>query len=318
MRVPEQPFRLYRRSSRYAAAALLAAALLAVLTGCSDSAGDGGGEGMAQDARGAADAPAGGMPEGRGSDSAAEGNGGDEGTAAVSERSLIKTGNVELRAKDVGEVLADLYGLADGAGGEIVSENTVTDDDGEARRSTLVLQVPVGTFAETMTRVAGLATLEHSSRRVEDVTGEVADVDSRVASAEEAIVTLRRLFARADRLGQIITLESSLAQRQAELEALQAQQRALASQTEMSTITVSVDRIVPEAAATAEGDGSGFLAGLRTGWQALKTATVAVVTLLGLFLPLGTVLAAVAIVGRLAYRRWFSSRRPPAAPSAPA
>ena len=280
---------------------------LAALTACS-SAGDGATEAAYDSVPEDAAAPAAG---GSAPEVASVKEQRDAGTPDIAARSLVKTGTIDLSAKDVGEVLSDVYAAVDGAGGEVVSENTVTDDDGDARRSNLTLEVPVDAFTSVMSEVAGLATLEHQTRTVEDVTGAVADINSRVASAEQAIASLRRLFTRADKLGHIITLESQLAQRQADLEALQAQQRALAGQTEKSTITVSVIRIDKKAAAPDERR-SGFLAGLDRGWEALKTTMVAISTALGLLLPLGSVLLMVALLARLAYRRWAAAR--PAAP----
>src|SRR3712207_7297710 len=58
---------------------------------------------------------------------------------------------------------------------------------------------------------------------------------SRVESARAALERIRALLDRADSLGTVIRLESVLSDRQAELESLLAQQKALAAQTQMST-----------------------------------------------------------------------------------
>ena len=53
---------------------------------------------------------------------------------------------------------------------------------------------------------------------------------SRVASAQQAIVRLRTLYGKAAKVRDVIAIEGELNSREADLESLQAQQRALAAQ----------------------------------------------------------------------------------------
>ena len=77
-------------------------------------------------------------------------------------------------------------------------------------------------------------------RAPQDVTGKVADVDSRVDSARESILRLRTLYADATKVSDVIAIEQELATRQAELESLEAQQRALSTQTSQATVRLSL------------------------------------------------------------------------------
>ena len=159
----------------------------------------------------------------------------------LEDEAIIKTGAVSLTSDDIGHVLVQVYGIVGGVGGDISKEDTTTDEKGRAVRSALALRVPVEDFDATMLRLSKLGTLVNRVSNAKDVTTEVADIDSRVRSAQRSITTLRRLFDRATALGDIIRLESELAQREADLESLEAQQRALADQTSMSTITMTVE-----------------------------------------------------------------------------
>jgi len=110
------------------------------------------------------------------------------------------------------------------------------------------------------------------------------------------------LFDRAERLRDVIRLESELARRQADLESLQAQQSALARQTALSTIHVSITRTDEEQAAD-DGDEAGFLDILESGWSGLVTFVRGTVHVVGLVLPLGSLLAGLAAAGWLLVRR---------------
>jgi len=80
---------------------------------------------------------------------------------------------------------------------------------------------------------------------------------------------------------------AQLTRRQADLDALKAQQAYLADATSLSTITVSVE--LPREDEPAAEDDEGFLAGLATGWDALGEAAVASLTVLGAVLPFAAV-----------------------------
>jgi hypothetical protein len=157
--------------------------------------------------------------------------------------------------------------------------------------------------------VAGLGTVEASSRSSADVTAEVADIDARVRNAQASLARVRALMSKATSIGDIVALEGELSRRQADLEALQARQRALADQTAQATVTV---RLYGADAPAPEAEQTGFLAGLSAGWSAFTGALVVALTVLGAVLPFLLVLGPIALVVWLVARR---SRRTPAAPA---
>ncbi|HET7173280.1 MAG TPA: DUF4349 domain-containing protein [Nocardioidaceae bacterium] len=219
-------------------------------------------------------------------------------------RSLIKTATVALRSAHVGTVVVDIEHIAAARGGLIAREDTQTDRRGRPSSSDITLRVPEPAFDATVDQVAGLGSLVSEQRSTRDVTGRVADVNSRVASAQLAIRQLRQLMTHATKLGQVIELESQLAMREADLESLQAQQRALRAQTQLSTISVTVNRpLAPPPPVEPAAHRTGLVGGLEQGWAALVTLVFGVGRVLGAVLPIGALLALVAAVAWLAVRR---------------
>lgn len=190
-----------------------------------------------------------------------------------------------------------------GVGGEVDADDRTSGRDATA---SLQLRVP----PEALTTVLGqLSRLGHEASRqlsTTDVTEKVADVDSRVASAGQSIVRLRTLYANAAKVGDIIAIESELNQREADLESLQAQQRALARQTSMATITLTlrtaVKAVVPKPKPK-QHHRSGFLGGLERGWDGFVAAASWVAIAVGTVLPFLVLLALLGAVGRLVWRR---------------
>jgi hypothetical protein len=225
-------------------------------------------------------------------------------------RSLIRTASVSLRSSDISSVLAKIDQLTTRDGGFIASETASTDTHGVTVRSTVDVAVPVAHFQSAYDELATYGDLVSRSSATRDVTAQVVDVDSRVKSAHDSIAQLRLLFSRATKLGDVIALEDELSQREADLEALQSEQRDLRAHTSMSTISVDVS----SPAATSPGHSSdkagGFLSGIRQGWDGMVTFVFASAHVVGLVLPLGTLALLAVLTGWVAVRR-FTPRRPP-------
>lgn len=218
-------------------------------------------------------------------------------------RSLIKTAAVALRSPHVGTVVGDIEHIAATRGGLIAREDTQTDRRGRPSSSDITLRVPEPVFDATVDQVAGLGSLVSEQRSTRDVTGLVADVNSRVTSARLAIRQLRQLMSHATKLGQVIDLESQLAMREADLESLQAQQRALRGETQLSTISVTVNRPLAPPPVQPAAHRTGLVGGLEQGWAALVTLVFGAGRVLGAVLPIGALLVLVAAVAWLAVRR---------------
>lgn len=233
--------------------------------------------------------------------------------ALVSGPKLIKTGSVALQSAQIGHVLVRVYGLVGGVGGDVSREDTSTGAHGRVVRSMMVLQVPVASFDTTLNDLSRLGTLVDRVRTAKDVTTAVADVHSRVRSAHRSIRTLRRLFGRATRLGDIIRLEDELSQREADLESLLAQQRALHDKTAMSTITLTVELppVTVKPPTPTHHTTGGFVSGIREGWHALTRTALAVGHGLGVVIPLGTVALLLAGLALWVVRRFVPRPAPP-------
>jgi hypothetical protein len=106
-----------------------------------------------------------------------------------------------------------------------------------------------------------------------------------------------------------VALEGELSKREADLEALQARQRTLADQTAQATVTVT---LVGSDAPVVVPASTGFVAGLRSGWDAFAGALVVALTVVGAVLPFAVVLVPAALLVR-----WWVRRRTTQTPAAP-
>jgi hypothetical protein len=318
-----------RRSSRFrrTALALGGTAALIVLSGCSSSpdAASGGGDSdmAASDAEPVAGPGAEKVDAADGvaevAEVASSSSGGQDGSGgtALEQQQVISTGNVQLRSDDVGQAIFDVRKVVDVHRGTISEDDTETDKDGDALRSRMVLRIPTADFDDAMTELEKVGTLLSSKRQSADVTTQVLDVDVRVEAQQRSIDRIQVLFDHATSIKDVVSVEGELSRRQADLASLEAQQRYLADQTSMSTITLAVER-TPKATPKPKPHGhdeAGFLSGLSGGWGALKTFLVGGSTVAGALLPWLLLALVLAIPGWPVFRR-LRRRIAPAAPAA--
>jgi hypothetical protein len=230
-------------------------------------------------------------------------------TAALT-RAVISRGEVTVRTRSIGTARTEVARLVAAWNGSVADEQTEGDDRGRLQSSTLTLRVPVSRFGEAMSALGQLGRVEHQSRKSEDVTTQVIDNEARVRAAERSIRQIEALLGRAAKLSDIIAIEADLARRQADLDSLKSQQSWLQDQTSLSTIAVHLSRIGTER--PDKDDEKGFVAGLASGWTALKGSTVAILTVLGAVLPFATMLAVLGVPTWLVVRRRLSAATAPA------
>ncbi|WP_344212269.1 DUF4349 domain-containing protein [Nonomuraea bangladeshensis] len=237
-------------------------------------------------------------------------------------RQVIYTGSMTVRVKQVGDAVEQAKQIVTAAGGYLSSEQSSSAS--KARETaTLEFKIPPTGYNAALGRLGKeLGTQVSMKQSTQDVTLQVADVESRLKSAERSLESLRTLLKRADTIGQVLDVEREIATRQADLESLQAQQKELATQVAMATLTLRLLGPVAEAAQPEE-ESDGFLAGLKSGWKALLSSLVVLLTLLGAVLPwllvsLPLVALLVYLVRRDRARRAGQGRVPAAPPSRPA
>lgn len=287
------------RTSAAVAGVFLAAAVL--LSGC--SAGNGGdsasSEGAAAD-RGSAAAPESKPGEGKGTPAA----------QPTISRAIIKTGSlsVEVEHDKVSGQRQKAIGVVTGLRGQVASEDTTSDNDGRITRANLVLKVPTASYETAIDRLSGLGKRTSIHQESSDVTEQVVDVDSRIASQRASLERMRALLAKATTIGEIVSVESELTRREADLEALLAKQKNLSLQTELATLTLTLAEKGKEPVVEKAED-PGFLSGLRSGWDAFTTTFSALATAFGAMLPF---LIAFVLIGYPIWRFRNRFRRPPA------
>jgi hypothetical protein len=236
-----------------------------------------------------------------------------------SDRSLIKTAQItvqEKKATDVAPAADRAEALVTALGGEVFADNRTSGAEAEA---SLNLRVPPVDLAQVLTSLSALGTELSRTESTQDVTTKVADVGARLKSAQDSINRLRQLFSVATKIGDIISLEDELSNREAELESLQAQQKALSSETAMANVTLTLTTApvpVKKAAVVVHHKKNRLQTALTSGWRHFTGGAAwlvgALVTLLPFLILLVVALSLWVALGRARQQRRSGTDRSPA------
>jgi hypothetical protein len=280
--------------------ALLATAL--ILTGCSAGGGASSSDQSAPEAPVAVD---GGTSQ--------EFSSGADTAATDLDRQVITTGWVTVKVDSPLEAAREAVRITEQAGGRVDGRSEYApqgEQDGGS--ATLTLRVPADDLTEILDRLKELGEVQEVSLNSSDVTMETQDLDARISALSASIDRLLGLLATATDTDALITLETAISDRQAELESLEAQRRYLADQVAMSTLSLNLvtEKVVPEP------EPANFLDGIAAGWNAFVGFFAGLLVVLGVLLPwlvLGAIITVVVvfIVRRTRARKAATSLTPP-------
>ncbi|MFD3754351.1 DUF4349 domain-containing protein [Streptomyces cyaneofuscatus] len=182
---------------------------------------------------------------------------------------VIRTAELLVEVKSAPKAAAAARSAVEASGGLVASENTERIDD-RHESSNLVLRVPQDSYQEVLRKLTGSGKLLSRSSNAKDVTDQVVDVESRIATQRASVKRVRELMDKAEKITDVVALEGELSSRQADLESLLAQQSSLKDRTSLATITLELTE--PDAPRKAgKDDAPGFLDALGSGWDAFVT-----------------------------------------------
>lgn len=296
------------RRSRHIASAFAILAFVVVplaLAGCS-----GGGGGSTADK-----ADSGASVNGLGSSVAQGGGAGEAASPAkqetpLQERQIIRTATLDLTVPDVDRAARAALAATVQAGGRADADDRNGDRTG--RHAHLVLRVPAAALSGLLDKVVALGHENSRTDHGDDVTTQVADVGARVRELQISVGRLEDYLRHSGSIGDLVSLESQLTQRQSELDSTLSQQRVLADQVELATLTVDLSTVLPVARSSA--GPAGFGSALLASWRALLFSARVALALLGYLMPFLLIAAVLGFLG-LRYRHLAQRNRPVAEPN---
>jgi hypothetical protein len=205
-------------------------------------------------------------------------------------RQLVRSARLTIASPHVLDTVDRAREIALNAGGYTGSERGGTDT------ATLDLAVPSDRLDSTIAELSRLGNLTTREQSAQDVTDQVVDVQSRLATQRKSVDRVRALLDQATSISDITSLESELTRRESDLESLQSRNDSLGGKVANSTITLTVSLPPPPPAqADTRPD---VVKALASGWHAFVTFGNAALATLAAVVPFALLL------GLPAYLLW--------------
>lgn len=195
-------------------------------------------------------------------------------TAPDADRKEIVTGRIELTAADPVATGREVVALVEDADGRV---DSLTEQPEIS--SVLTVRVPAGSLDAVIDDVGALGAVTSLTTTRDDVTMQYTDLEARVGALRASVDRLRALMDAATSTADLIEAEDALAERQADLDSLEAQRRQLDDRIDLSTLTVDIST------ERRPSDRDSFLDGLVAGWNGLWRTLGDAVVAAGVALP---------------------------------
>ena len=202
-----------------------------------------------------------------------------------SEQKLIKNGSVHFETKSVTESQKEITNLVKQYNGYLSDQQQ--NDYNDRVSYTVQARLPSANFDDFFQSVVDHAhRIESQNITVEDVTQEFIDVESRIKTKKELEQRYTQLLTKADSVEDILKIEREIGALRSDIESMEGRLQYLKDQTRYSTIDISFYQTNTKDF----GFFSKFTQAFATGWQALLSFIIGLVTLWPFFIIIGLII----------------------------
>ncbi len=162
------------------------------------------------------------------------------GSAIPVDKKVIKNGNLSLKIEKTEEAAEEISQIIKGQGGEIFSTNFYERVKGQ-KSGNMTVKVPVQKFEETIGKVKEIATQVISeSTTGQDVTEQYVDLQIQAKNKRAEEESFVKILDRAGEIDDVLAVTKQISRVRGEIERLEGRIKVMDSQTDMSTITISL------------------------------------------------------------------------------
>ncbi|MDD6812565.1 MAG: DUF4349 domain-containing protein [Lachnospiraceae bacterium] len=170
----------------------------------------------------------------------------DENTQ-TQERKLIKTVYLYVETEEYDTLLTNLEQQVTALGGYIEYQYQYNGSNysrsQEVRNASMEIRIPSGRLDEFVGKVGEQSNITNKEERVEDVTLQYVDLESRKNALKTEQERLLELLEKAETVEDIISIEQRLSEVRYELESMESQLRTMDNQIDYSTVNLNIQEV---------------------------------------------------------------------------
>jgi len=167
------------------------------------------------------------------------------GSFAADQAMIVYSGTLDLEINDLRAAVDQADQLVAGLGGHVASSDTTTKDDVDY--ATVTYRIPAENWDEALAglRAVGAKVLNETTKS-EDVTGQVVDLDARIANSKASETALQAIMDRATSIQDVLDVQRELTSVRGDIESMTAQRDQLANRATLATLAVSFETAVTQ------------------------------------------------------------------------
>ena len=153
---------------------------------------------------------------------------------------VVKSGSVALVVKDrqVSTTISAVQRAAKAQGGYIASSNS--NEYGETPSGEVTIRVPVARFENLVAAVRGLAEVRTATTGGKDVTAQYSDIEAQLRTLRATRERFLVILSQTKTISEILTVQQRVDNVSGQIDRLEGSRKLLESQSDLSTLTVSV------------------------------------------------------------------------------
>lgn len=158
----------------------------------------------------------------------------------TTDKKIIKNGSLDLKVDSADGASREISNIAKANGGEVFSSNFYQTAK-KVKSGTITVKVPVANFEKTfadLKKVASLVMRESTSGN--DVTEQYADLQGQLKNKQAEEQQFQNILGQAQKISDILEVTQQLSRVRGEVERLQGRIKFMDSQTDMSSIAISL------------------------------------------------------------------------------
>jgi hypothetical protein len=159
-------------------------------------------------------------------------------TITVSDRKIIKNGNLSIEVENVIDAMDRITDIADELGGYIISSNKYSNDE---THGVITIRVPAENFDAAFEQVRQVAVeIPYENKDSRDVTEEYTDLDAQLRNLEATEAQYLELFKKAETVEDMVTVQRELSQVRGEIERIEGRMKYIDRTSDMSYIEINI------------------------------------------------------------------------------
>lgn len=162
----------------------------------------------------------------------------------ISDRKLTRTVDLRMETQNFVDLTAKIESEVIMTGGYIQTSAISGEDKGSSGRlATYVLRIPAAKLDDFLAKIKTDGNVLSQSNKIDDITLQYSDTETRLASLRIEQETLMGLLERAETIEDIITIQDRLTNIRWQVESYEAQKRLMDNQVEYSVLNISLAEV---------------------------------------------------------------------------